>query len=233
MKVNEDYLIHVKVIEDDLIHMGVIEDDLIHMGVIEDDLIHMGVIDDYLIHRCKKLGMKGKEKGGKKGQEKERLGEREFGERSKDVVECKTGSQCPTGQDRILFVFVWEVGRCINFPTTHSVSCPSIYHLGTLLSLSLSLSLNFVLWHSSSEGNQTHPHKINHQITQSYLHQIPSHFFLLYPTIINLTTQQQPKEREKNKPLNSKTKSSKRVSAAQQVCCFVFLGVFCLEKSCS
>jgi hypothetical protein len=29
---------------------------------------------------------------------------------------------------------VWEAGTCINFPTTHSVSCP-LYRLGTLLPL--------------------------------------------------------------------------------------------------
>jgi hypothetical protein len=210
MKVTENYLIHMKVTEDYLIHMGLIdaylihmqvtEDYLIHMKVIEDYFIHMGVINDYLIHRCKKLGMKGKGKGGKK---RARKGERELErEEGSNVVECKTltGSQCPTGQDRILFRLCGKPGRCINFPTTHSVSCPSI-----ILEL---FSSPFVLWHTPlTKGIKNHPQK-NKSSNHTKLLTPGSHptFFPSYPTIINLTTQQQPKEREKREREREKNK---------------------------
>jgi hypothetical protein len=67
-----------------------------------------------------------RKKAKKRAREGENGGERELEREASKVLECKTGSQCPTGQDRILFLFAWDAGRCINFPTTHSVSCPSI-----------------------------------------------------------------------------------------------------------
>jgi hypothetical protein len=58
------------------------------MKVTEDYLIHMRVMDDYLIHRCKKLGMKGKEKGRKKRARKGEIGrERELEREVSNVLD--------------------------------------------------------------------------------------------------------------------------------------------------
>jgi hypothetical protein len=89
-------------------------------------------------------------------------------------------------------------GRCINFPTTHSVSCP-LYHLGTLLSPFCPLALLL-----PRESKTTHKKiKIikSHKVTYTRIT-----FFPLYPTTIKLTTQQQPKEREKREREREKNK---------------------------